>query len=51
MKEFYKGVINKMVFSLRNISKQYDNKEILNIDELDIKEGEIYCITGPNGAG
>lgn len=40
-----------MIFSLRDISKKYRNKEILFIKSLDIKKGEICCITGPNGAG
>ena len=40
-----------MIFSLKNISKKYGDKEVLYIDKLDIKSGEVYCISGPNGSG
>ena len=38
-------------FKLFNISKRYGHREVLNINNLDITGGRIYCILGPNGAG
>lgn len=38
-------------FRLSNVTKHYGPREVLNIDELEIKGGQIYCILGPNGAG
>jgi tungstate transport system ATP-binding protein len=38
-------------FKLFNISKRYGQREVLNIDNLEIGGGRIYCILGPNGAG
>ena len=38
-------------FRLFNISKRYGQREVLNIDNLEIGGGRIYCILGPNGAG
>ena len=40
-----------MYLSLKNISKKYKDKEILNNISLDIKEGELVCILGPSGCG
>lgn len=34
-----------------NLTKQYDSRQALSIDELIIKKGEITCVIGPNGAG
>ena len=38
-------------FKLSNITKHYGQREVLNIEEMEIKGGRIYCILGPNGAG
>lgn len=40
-----------MYLSLKNISKKYKDKEILNNISFDIKEGELVCILGPSGCG
>lgn len=38
--------------SLRNVVKSYDGKiKAVDIDALDIREGEIFGFLGPNGAG
>lgn len=39
------------VFRLNGIKKSYDNREILNIDRLEIHGGEILAIVGPSGVG
>jgi len=38
-------------FKLYNICKRYGQREALNVKELEIEGGHIYCILGPNGAG
>lgn len=36
---------------IEKLTKQYDNKLVLNIDSLDIEHGSLLGIIGPNGAG
>lgn len=35
----------------KNISKSFDNKEVLNDININIKDGEIFGLLGPSGAG
>lgn len=46
------GEINndQVLLELRNVSKKYD-KEVLNIEQIVIKQGQIHGIIGPSGAG
>lgn len=39
------------MFQLRDIVKQYDTRPVLNLNALDILEGEILALVGPSGAG
>ncbi|OOM69019.1 ABC transporter ATP-binding protein [Clostridium sp. BL-8] len=39
------------ILSLKNIKKKYNNKEVLDIETLDIESGKIYGYLGRNGAG
>lgn len=39
------------MISIENLTKTYENKEVLNIDELSIKKGERFGLVGNNGAG
>ena len=39
------------VFRLRNVTKRYGQREVLNIDDLAIPGHEIYAFLGPNGSG
>ena len=39
------------LFELRDITKSYNDSEVLNIPRLVIQRGGIYGIMGPNGAG
>ena len=41
----------RAIYHLRNIEKHYDREWMLKIPELDVFEGEIFCIVGPNGSG
>jgi len=39
------------MLSIKNIAVMADNKEILHDFNLDIKDGEIHALMGPNGVG
>ena len=40
-----------MFLSIKNLSATIDGKNILNDFSLNINEGEIHAIMGPNGCG
>jgi len=40
-----------MLYSLRDIQVHRGKRCILDIEELDIREGRVYSLVGPNGAG
>ena len=40
-----------MLFEVRNITKTYGERTVLDISELDFAEGIIYALLGPNGSG
>lgn len=40
-----------MELKIKNLKKYYDNKKILNIDEMTIEKNLITSIIGPNGSG
>ena len=39
------------VLEIKNISKSFNKREVLNNFSLNVKEGEIVSIIGPSGAG
>lgn len=39
------------LYSLKNLTKKFGERQILNIKSLDIAAGEIYALLGDNGAG
>jgi len=43
--------MDKLTFKVRNLKKIYNNKIVLNVDNLNFQEGKIYAIVGPNGSG
>ena len=40
-----------MFLSIKNLSVSIDNKRILNNFSLEMNEGEVHAIMGPNGCG
>lgn len=40
-----------MLFKIRNLTKLYENRTILEIPELFFEKGRIYALLGPNGSG
>ena len=43
--------MNDPVYSIRSMVKEYAGRCILEIDSLDIQQGEIFAVVGPSGAG
>lgn len=41
----------KCIFGIRNLTKVYGEKKVLDIEELNLEEGRITGIIGPSGAG
>jgi tungstate transport system ATP-binding protein len=39
------------LYSMHNLTKSYNGRPILDIDHLELEEGQIYGLLGPNGAG
>ncbi len=40
-----------MLFEIRNLTKCYKNRTVLDIEQLDFEKGHIYALLGPNGSG
>ena len=38
-------------YTLKNIVKRYDGREVLRVDDLTLNAGEIFALVGPSGAG
>ncbi len=39
------------IYSLRQVTKAYNGRQVLQVDQLDIGRGEILALVGPSGAG
>lgn len=42
---------NKTFIEIKNLLVQRNNRDVLSINSLEIKRGEILAVVGPNGAG
>lgn len=40
-----------MVFGVKNLTKVYEDRKVLDIPELQIEKGKVYGLLGPNGSG
>ena len=43
--------MNSAIYKIRSLIKEYDNRRVLEIPELDIQQGEIFALVGPSGSG
>jgi tungstate transport system ATP-binding protein len=43
--------VSTPIYQIRNLTKEYDDREVLKIDSLDIQNGEILSLVGPSGSG
>ena len=41
----------KTVLELKNVSKSFGKRKVIDNISLEVKEGEIYGFLGPNGSG
>ena len=41
----------KKIVELKNVSKTFGRRKVIDDISLEVKEGEIYGFLGPNGSG
>jgi tungstate transport system ATP-binding protein len=39
------------VYRLQNVSKEYEGRRVLQVENLKIERGEVFALVGPSGAG
>ena len=40
-----------MLFRIKNLTKVYGGRKVLDIPELSLEKGKVYGLLGPNGSG
>jgi tungstate transport system ATP-binding protein len=43
--------MSEFIYQLRDVTKEYNGRCVLQVDRLDIRRGEIFALVGPSGAG
>jgi tungstate transport system ATP-binding protein len=43
--------MSDFIYRLQNVSKQYEGRHVMTVDQLKIQRGEIFSLVGPSGAG
>jgi tungstate transport system ATP-binding protein len=43
--------VNEPIYHIRELAKAYNGRRVLQVDELEIRRGEIFALVGPSGAG
>ena len=43
--------MSETVYYLQNVSKAYNGRRVLQVQDLEIVRGEIFALVGPSGAG
>jgi len=43
--------MSEFIYQLRDVTKEYGGRCVLQVDHLDIRRGEIFALVGPSGAG
>jgi len=41
----------EILYALSGVEKEYDDRSVLRVDRLEIRQGEIFSLVGPSGAG
>lgn len=48
---FLEKNMNKELFKIKNLTRYFDDKQVLDIPELDLPKGEVISIVGESGCG
>jgi tungstate transport system ATP-binding protein len=43
--------MSEFIYQLRDVTKAYNGRCVLQVDRLDVRRGEIFALVGPSGAG
>jgi tungstate transport system ATP-binding protein len=43
--------MSEFIYQLQDVTREYDGRRVLQVDRLDIRQGEIFALVGPSGAG
>jgi tungstate transport system ATP-binding protein len=43
--------MSEFIYQLKDVTKAYNGRCVLQVDRLDIRRGEIFALVGPSGAG
>jgi tungstate transport system ATP-binding protein len=43
--------VNESIYQIRNLTKAYNGRRVLEVDHLHIGRGETFALVGPSGAG
>jgi tungstate transport system ATP-binding protein len=43
--------MSETIYQLRDVTKEYNGRCVLQVERLDIQQGEIFALVGPSGAG
>lgn len=43
--------MKRIIYHLQNVRKDYSDRSVLQVEELDIYQGEVFALVGPSGAG
>jgi len=43
--------MNDYVYRLQNVSKEYEGRRVLQVENLKVERGEVFALVGPSGAG
>jgi tungstate transport system ATP-binding protein len=43
--------MDERIYELRGVTKEYETQLVLQVDQLDVNQGQIFALVGPSGAG
>jgi len=43
--------MSECIYEFRRLTKEYEGKLVLRVDQLDVNRGEVFALVGPSGAG